>query len=689
MSAALLRRLRAMDRTELRFRATTALRARVDRTRATLRPPAWDRTKLRLAPGASPSDAREALARADWRGAHLALANHFTSRAPRFPLDPSRLRALAERIRTAFPGPSVRTADELLAGRSDLLGYRGVPVGAPPDWHRDPVHDRTAPQVFWDSVPYLRPEIGDHKVIWEINRHQQFLTLGRAHTLTNDRRYYLEFVRQLSDWIAANPPLRGINWASMLELGFRCLSWIWALHFFAKAASDADEQPWIVDLLLALDAQLRHIEQNLSRYFSPNTHLTGEALALYVAGRALPELDGAPRRDATGRDVLLAEARRQVLADGGHAERSAHYHRYSTDFYLLAFNVARVTGDPHAADFRRAALAQARYLRAIADDRGRLPLIGDDDGGQLFPICRRAPADCSDTLATAAVLLEEPSLALGPLPEETFWSCGSVPGLEMFGAEPKSPASVALVESGYYVSRTGRGDHLIFDCGSQGYLNAGHAHADALSVVLTIAGRQLLVDSGTATYTMDPEARDRFRSTAMHNTVVVDGRPQSVPAGPFHWQTRTDAVCTGWESGPDRDHVSGRHDAYAPVVHERRITALHGEGWIVVDHLMGSGRAEVAAMWHIHPDWRLEALEGTTALLRHQDGAGAVIHASEPLARVTDRGLDAYAPEYGRIERGICLRCAVADTLPFSLVTVIPAEGGVEAARRLASSVQR
>ncbi len=47
-----------------------------------------------------------------------------------------------------------------------------------------------------------------------------------------------------------------------------------------------------MDLLLALDRQLAHIEQNLSHYFSPNTHLLGEALALYVAGRALPMLRG-------------------------------------------------------------------------------------------------------------------------------------------------------------------------------------------------------------------------------------------------------------------------------------------------------------------------------------------------------------------------------------------------------------
>src|SRR5438105_15478153 len=97
----------------------------------------------------------------------------------------------------------------------------------------------------------------------------------------------------------------------------------------------ADDQPWTVDLLLGLDRQLSHIEQNLSYYFSPNTHLLGEALALYVCGRSLPLLRCSADREALGRRVLLDEAHRQVSCDGGHCERSTHYHRYTLDFYLL------------------------------------------------------------------------------------------------------------------------------------------------------------------------------------------------------------------------------------------------------------------------------------------------------------------------------------------------------------------
>lgn len=674
MSAALLKRLRGMDGAELRFRATAAVRSRVERARTAIATPTWRRGSLRLSAGPSLASANEALSRHDWKAAHLALGQHFASRPAAFPLDPQRVPYLATQIRARFStSDTVARADRVLDGVYDLLGYRGVRMSSPPDWHLDAVHNRRAPAAFWESVPYLDPACGDHKITWELNRHQHFLTLGRAYAVTGDDRFYREFVTQITSWIGANPPLLGTNWASMLELAFRCLSWLWALHFFAGAVTEDDREPWIVDLLMALDRQLTHVEQNLSRYFSPNTHLSGEALALYVAARSLPELESSSARAHVGRDVLIEEAHRQIRQDGMHAELSAHYHRYSTDFYLLALNVARLTRDDAESAFHESALRQSRALRLLADDRGRVPLLGDDDGGQLFPICGRAVSDCTDTLATAAVLLSEPSLALSDPPEETWWLCGSRSALQAFRAAGDPVSSGALEPSGYYISRNGLGDHLVFDCGPHGFLNGGHAHADALAVVLTVRGRPFLVDPGTATYTMDPGRRDRFRSSAMHNTVVVNGRTQSETAGPFHWRSRTNATCTSWQTSAHRDYVSGRHDGYAPVTHRREVMSLHGTGWIVVDHLTGGDQVDAAAMWHVHPDWTLELIEQNTAYFRHADGLTVTLTTSVPLERAAEGPLTEYSPEYGRIVHGTCLRSRVAGVTPLALAAFVVA----------------
>ena len=667
-----LRRLRRMNATELRFRATVALRNALDRARASVAAPAWDRSGL-VVSGAGLEPVQQMLSKGDWIGAHRGLAQYFVQRDRRFPVDPNRSARIAARILQRFPDLDARgRADRILQGRYDLLGYSDVTVGESPDWHRDPVHDRRAPLLFWDAVPYLDPACGDHKVTWELNRHQHFLALGRAYHLTGDRKYYREFVRQLEAWIPANPPLVGMNWASMLELAFRSLSWLWALHFFAGAAGDADDYPWLVDLLLALDRQQAHVEHNLSRYFSPNTHLSGEALALYVVGRVLPELGASERRTEVGRAVLVQEATAQVNRDGGHAELSAHYHRYSTDFYLLALNVARLTGDTAASIFDGAARRQAMFLRTIATDTGQLPLIGDDDGGQLFPICGRPAADCTDSLSHAAKLLDEPSLAVGTLPEETYWFCG-LEDLELSATSMVPWTSRRFPETGYCISRTDRGDHLVFDCGKHGFLNGGHAHADALSIVLTVGGRPLLVDPGTATYTMDPAIRDRFRGTTMHNTVVVNGRPQSEPRGAFHWATTADAECTAWSARPGMDYAEGRHRAYEAVTHVRRVVALHGIGWLVFDHLFDATvPLNARAFWHLHPDWTVFQEDELRFSMRHQDGVELAMVSTAPLAEI-DGPEACYAPVYGRVEPAPCLIAEIEGTAPLTIATFVPA----------------
>jgi heparinase II/III-like protein len=680
-----LERLRRVEPAELRFRLASELRKAAGRVRAAVAPPTWKRDDLvpALAPPEDRADplgeSRRALHRGDWVAAHHALVDHFLTRPSRFPLAPGALHALSSAVTRRFPGAraeAVIRAERMLNGHYDVLGYTGVPFGKLPAWRTDPVHGRQPPFVFWSRVPYLNPEYGDHKVIWEINRHQHWLGLGRAYQLTGDRRYYEAFVAQLEDWMAQNPPLQGVNWASMLELAFRTLSWIWALHLFTPAARDDSPAatPWTIDLLMGVDRQLTHVEHNLSRYFSPNTHLSGEALALYVAGCALPELAASARRRRLGRRVLLEEAERQVNADGGHAELSAHYHRYSTDFYLLATLVARLCGDAALPGFEAAAARQAAFLRAITDDQGRLPLIGDDDGGQLFPICGRPPSDCRDTLSNAAAILKDPALAIAGTTEETFWLTGeAVPEL------PKGPrpGSVALAVSGYYVSRNPTGDHLIFDAGRHGYLNGGHAHADALSIVVSTGGHPFLVDAGTGTYTIDPEVRDSFRSTASHNTVVLDGRSQSEPRGPFHWSSRADAKCVVWHSEADFDYVEGIHNGYQPKAHVRAVLALHGVGWIVIDHLLGpaGSTADADIVWHVHPDWAPPP-GAAPGVLRHFDGTLRAVTCSADLRLLTEAeaaGLDGYAPAYGRIERSLCLRARLSAKLPHSVATFIAA----------------
>jgi hypothetical protein len=669
-------RVRRASPREVADRGLEAARIAVEAIRVGRGSYGWQRRRLGLAPlSADLVRARRALERGELAAAELALRSHFGTRSPRFIIDPRRHEEVAAAARVRYPDAATdaaQRADRLLGDQYDLLGYRGLSFrrGAETiDWHYDPVHERRAPAGFWARVPYLDPASGDHKIIWELNRHQHWLALGRAAWLTGEVRYVAAARAELESWRLANPPLVGINWSSMLELAFRAISWMWALHLFLpfhRAGTDC----WLLDLLTGLDRQLDHVSRHLSTYFSPNTHLLGEGLALYVAGRALPELASAPRWEQRGRAILLREAQAQVHPDGGHAELSLHYHRYALDFYLLALAIAQRTGDGAEPPLAEVTTRLAGFCRSLADDRGHLPTIGDDDGGLLFPMCGRAPADVRDSLALAAALLRRPELAIDDPPEETFWMLGGEPDRLVSPSSSHPPGSHLFPDTGYAVLRAPDG-HAVVDVGRHGFLNGGHAHADALSVVLSIEGRPLLIDPGTATYTMNRETRDRFRSTTMHNTVVVDGLQQSEPLGPFHWHSRADARPIIWRraGAVGLDVIEGEHDGYLPLLHRRSVVRIPDGPWVAVDHVLGSGDRRMDVYWHLGPDWIRDSVTGR---FTHPDGLhaalGSTVHTWDVFRGDPD-GLGWCAPVYGRLVPATTLRATTRGPAPLSVVT--------------------
>ena len=235
---------------------------------------------------------------------------------------------------------SVAHAERVQEGRFDLLGFDGLDFGTPVDWSLDPVNQLRAPSVHWTRVPYLDPSIvGDHKIVWELNRHQSFVRLGQAAWLSEDEQWTETWLTLLEAWMDDNPPKIGINWTSSLEVGFRAISWLWALHFFARSPQLSGER--FARIVAHLRAHGRHVEQYISTAFSPNTHLTGEALALVYLGVMLPELPEAERWRQRGREWLMGALEFQINADGGYFEQSLHYHQYTADFYMHLLLLSR------------------------------------------------------------------------------------------------------------------------------------------------------------------------------------------------------------------------------------------------------------------------------------------------------------------------------------------------------------
>lgn len=472
-------------------------------------------------------------------------------------------------------------ADRAIQGRFDLLGFRNLSFGDPPDWLLEPISGKRASTDHWSRINYLDPEVaGDKKVTWELNRHQHFVTLGQAYWLCGDERYAEAFVAQATSWMDANPPRRGINWVSSLELAFRSMSWLWALHLFS--GSCAVTSSFALRLLKNLIAQGIHLYSNLSHYFSPNTHLTGEALGLFYLGSALPELRCARTWRDTGLRIMIDQLPRQIRPDGSYFEQATYYHRYTADFYSHLLVIARAANTPLPMEVEETLARMTTHLMWITRPDGTSPLMGDDDGGRLINLGVREPDDFRDTIATAAALFGRGDWkrAAGDGALETLWLLGPQ-GLDRYDELPtEEPRATSRVfeSSGCSIMRDGwsaDASYALMDCGPHGSLAYGHSHADSLSIEFAALGRRWIVDPGTFTYTGDPELREWFRSTRAHSTVTVDGESQSVTSGPFSWKHVANTTLDDFFVCNEADFVEATHDGYKrladPVIHTRTV----------------------------------------------------------------------------------------------------------------------
>ncbi|HEV7374467.1 MAG TPA: alginate lyase family protein [Pyrinomonadaceae bacterium] len=606
---ATLRRLKGRSAGELRVRGAQALSARAERLGLD------GRARL-------PSDKAlfSLMGKAGFDQAHLtpqSLLDHFRTRTrPRFFAsfdDKERtIETLRERVGARASEIVIEKAERIIEGRFDLLGHRELHFGQPPDWHLEPVAGLRTPRLHWSRIEYLDAGVaGDKKIVWELNRHQYFATLGRAYWQTRDERYAEVFASHLESWMDENPPKLGINWSSSLEVSFRAISWLWAFNFFKD--SPHLRPALFMRALKYLYLHGRHLETYLSTYFSPNTHLTGEALGLYYLGMLLPEFERAARWRETGLKVLDSALDFQMRSDGVYFEQASYYHRYTTDFYTHLYLLSKINEQPLESKFVDKLSALLDHLMYLTMPDGTTPLFGDDDGGRLVMLDERPMNDFRSTLATAAALFQRSDYkyVAEEGTEETLWLLGPV-GLKAFDdlkAEPPADESRAFRESGYFVMRDGwtkTSNYLLVDCGPHGTANCGHAHADALSIELAAKGRTLLVDPGTYTYTGSAEMRDLFRSSLAHNTLVVDGESSSIPAGPFQWKHVARTTLRAWHSHAAFDYFEGAHDGYErlpqPATHTRSLLFLKDRYWIMRDRASAQGAHQYDLRFHFSAD---------------------------------------------------------------------------------------
>jgi hypothetical protein len=609
----------------------------------------------------------------------------------------------AELLRKHLPDEAaeiLREADEICGHRFRLLGYENLAYGSDIDWHLDPLHGKRAPLDPWFKIPFLDFSlVGDHKITWELNRHQHLVTLAKARLLSGDEKYVRELMAQWRSWIKANPYPLGINWGSTLEVAFRSLSWIWVDQMLPETAECAEFR---AELRPALAFHGRYIERYLSTYFSPNTHLLGEAVALFFLGTLYPQMPRAARWKESAWQIVLREAERQVRRDGVYFEQSLYYHVYALDFFLYSRLLAARNGTEIPPEYD-AVLGRMLDVVAALAQAGPAEGFGDDDGGRLWNPRRNRTEQMTDPLALGAVIYSS-EFSAARLTEEAIWLFGNQAVEKLARTHSSieaSPAarSFAFPDGGLYVLADSEpyAQAMVVDAGPQGEGRSGHGHADALSLRLTMDGRRWLVDAGSGVYiSRDPADRNTFRGTGAHNTVRVDGMDQAVADEPFSWTQIPTTQAENWIAGKSFTYFVGSHNGYArladPVVHRRHVLKIAGGVWLVRDVVLGQTEHELEIRWHFAPDLEVQAVgsgrvEVSTSTSRSGSKTGAasgepgltlIVPEETAWHTATEVTRTLLSPAYGAFQPAPLVRCHARVLLPAETATaLLPRRGAI------------
>jgi Heparinase II/III-like protein/Heparinase II/III N-terminus len=541
-------------------------------------------------------------------------------------------------------------AQRILQGKFRLFGNRDWMLGFPPDWNRDPSSGTHAPLAFGKTLNYRDASlVGNIKYLWEPNRHLELVTLAQAWRLSGEARF-AEGCRTLVDsWIARCPYMMGPNWTSSLELALRLVNWSCAWHLLDGDESvlfqDQDGSAFKARWLAAVRQHCHFIAGHLSLYSSANNHLLGELLGLLIGSTTWPCWPESTRWRTQALQGFSEQALLQNGADGVNKEQAIWYQHEVADMMLLAGLTAAANGCDFGRPFWQRLEAMLDFIASCMDVAGQVPAFGDADDAVIVRFNPEPDLRAYQSLlATGSLLFGRGDFKhkAQVFDDKSRWLLGDAAAAKFAALAPDSSGRRlrrGFEAGGYYVLgsefETAREVRLIVDAAPLGYLAiAAHGHADALSFTLSVAGRPMLIDPGTYSYSTHSRWRDYFRGTSAHNTVAIDHLDQSVPGGAFLWSRHANTRCVVFAPGADQERIVAEHDGYSrledPVVHSREIIYRSAARLVrVTDHIRCASAHHVEIFWHFAEQCRV-TLDGDAARAT-REGVGIVLRWPAPL----------------------------------------------------------
>lgn len=411
----------------------------------------------------------------------------------------------------------------------------------------------------------------DVKVPWELARMQHLPQMALSYAIRRDTAVLREFRNQALDFIAANPPGFGVNWASTMDVAIRAANLVVAFEILTSASVSFDPE-FLAIFQNSMWDHARHIVQNPERYgdIRANHYLANVVGFIFVAAW-LPTSSGTKAWLERAGQQLVEEMGHQFNPDGTNFEGSTAYHRLSGEMIIDA-TAALVGRGMTFPDWYLERLERiAEFARDVTKPDGSMHQVGDNDSGRFFKVDRVGnPLDIRHIVGAVGALIERPdfsaqgndallvrAFAGKTLVRQPLLSVverrgqarlpvlhGSSKTIVFASEEPLTGICVcAYPDFGLYIFRS-KSFYAAVVCRGEDWRGpTGHKHNDQLALELSIGHRNLIRDPGSYVYTPLPEMRNSYRSVHAHFTPWCSAEePASLDDGLFHLESNGQGV---------------------------------------------------------------------------------------------------------------------------------------------------
>ncbi len=504
----------------------------------------------------------------------------------------------------------IPTANKLSNNEFSFLGAPST-ILKPLIWNKDIKSGYQWPNDFYldlrENLVKDYDKGRDIKMVWELSRFHFLVPLALAFYKTGEEKYLQKWQEFIEDWMLNNPVYYGPNWMNAMEVAIRAANWIFSWEIIRKKLRKLKkiklEKEFQERFFAFLFNHGKFIYSNLE--YAPirsNHYLSDLAGLIYLGLFFLPYSEG-KKWLKKGISGLEEEMYYQVYEDGVDYELSIPYHRYVTELFLWSAWLYRLNANPNRLQIRLKLLfwkrlaKMVKFVVAYTKPNRLAPQIGDSDDSRFHLVWEDyylwERRNHSAVIKLYNYVFKEEKTAL----------------------ENGGGKSISFPRAGIYIlkdippcQKTKEGFYLISGRNKACYGRGGsHTHCDVLSFELFWGTEDIIIDPGTFVYTSNLRARNKFRGTRAHNTVLIDNQEQDkFGLDPFTVEQLTQLKVISWKEDNEKIIFCAQHNGYqrlnSSIIHQREFQYWRKQKLLVIkDTFKGTGEHLIEWNFHLAP----------------------------------------------------------------------------------------